>query len=278
MSLSQAIVLAVVQGLTEFLPVSSSGHLVLASWLFDWQDQGLVYDAAVHLATLAAVLIYFQRTWIRLVRGFFTNGRVLLIEDGGEENEMPARKLVWMLVLASIPVAVLGLVLKNALETMMRKPEEVGIALLVTAALLVVAEVVGKRSTRLESITIRETMFAGLFQAIAVIPGVSRAGSTMAGGMVGGLTRDAAARLSFLLAVPAIGGSGLFLMLDVIQSEGLGERPWGMIILGAIIAFITGYVAIAWFMRVLRTMSFRPFIAYVAIVGFAVLVARAFGA
>jgi undecaprenyl-diphosphatase len=278
MSLSQAIVLAVVQGLTEFLPVSSSGHLVLASWLFDWQDQGLVYDAAVHLATLAAVLIYFQRTWIRLVRGFFTNGRVLLIEDGGEENEMPARKLVWMLVLASIPVAVLGLVLKNALETMMRKPEEVGIALLVTAALLVVAEVVGKRSTRLASITIRETMFAGLFQAIAVIPGVSRAGSTMAGGMVGGLTRDAAARLSFLLAVPAIGGSGLFLMLDVIQSEGLGERPWGMIILGAIIAFITGYVAIAWFMRVLRTMSFRPFIAYVAIVGFAVLVARAFGA
>jgi undecaprenyl-diphosphatase len=278
MSLSQAIVLAVVQGLTEFLPVSSSGHLVLASWLFDWQDQGLVYDAAVHLATLAAVLIYFQRTWIRLVRGFFTNGRVLLIEDGGEENEMPARKLVWMLVLASIPVAVLGLVLKNALETMMRKPEEVGIALLVTAALLVVAEVVGKRSTRLASITIRETMFAGLFQAIAVIPGVSRAGSTMAGGMVGGLTRDAAARLSFLLAVPAIGGSGLFLMLDVIQSEGLGERPWGMIILGAIIAFITGYVAIAWLMRVLRTMSFRPFIAYVAIVGFAVLVARAFGA
>jgi undecaprenyl-diphosphatase len=278
MSLSQAIVLAVVQGLTEFLPVSSSGHLVLASWLFDWQDQGLVYDAAVHLATLAAVLIYFQRTWIRLVRGFFTNGRVLLIEDGGEENEMPARKLVWMLVLASIPVAVLGLLLKDALETMMRKPEEVGIALLVTAALLVVAEVVGKRSTRLASITIRETMFAGLFQAIALIPGVSRAGSTMAGGMVGGLTRDAAARLSFLLAVPAIGGSGLFLMLDVIQSEGLGERPWGMIILGAIIAFITGYVAIAWFMRVLRTMSFRPFIAYVAIVGFAVLVARAFGA
>lgn len=278
MSLAQAIVLAVVQGLTEFLPVSSSGHLVLASWLFDWPDQGLVYDAAVHLATLAAVLIYFRRTWITLVRGFVTGGRVVLIEDGGEENGMPARKLVWMLVLASIHVAVLGLVLKDALETTFRKPEEVGISLLVTAGLLVVAELVGKRSKRLASITIKETMFAGLFQAIAVIPGVSRAGSTMAGGMVGGLTRDAAARLSFLLAVPAIGGSGLFLMLEVISSEGLSERPWGMIILGAVVAFVTGYLAIAWFMRVLRTVSFRPFIAYVAIVGVAVLVARAFGA
>ena len=278
MSLAQAIVLAVVQGLTEFLPVSSSGHLVLASWVFNWPDQGIVYDAAVHLATLAAVLIYFRRTWITLVRGFFTNGRVVLIEDGGEENGMPARRLTLMLVLASIPVAILGLFLQDALETTFRKPEMVGVSLLITAGLLTLAELIGTRSKKLASITVRETMFAGLFQAIAVIPGVSRAGSTMAGGMAGGLTRDAAARLSFLLAVPAIGGSGLFLMLEVLSAEGLSDRPWGLILLGAVIAFITGYLAIAWFMRVLRTTSFRPFIAYVAIVGVAVLIARAFGA
>ena len=278
MSLEQAIVLAIVQGITEFLPVSSSGHLVLSSWIFNWPDQGLVFDAAVHLGTLLAVLIYFRKTWVTFVRGCFDGGRVMLMESGESSPSIPARRLLLMVVIASIPIAIVGLVLRDALESTLREPEWVAVSLLGTAVLLTLAEVVGARTKRLSDASLKNTTIAGLFQAAAVLPGVSRAGSTMAGGMLGNLTRDAAARLSFLLAVPAIGGSGLFLFVDVISSDGLSDRPWGLILIGAAISFVTGYLAIAWLMRVLQTRSFRPFIAYVAIVGVAVLIARAFGA
>lgn len=278
MSLEQAILLAIVQGLTEFLPVSSSGHLVLSSWIFNWPDQGLVFDSALHLGTLLAVLIYFRKTWVTLVRGCFTGGPVLLMESGETGPSIPARRLLLMVVIASIPIAIVGLLLRDALESTLREPEWVAVSLLGTAVLLTLAEVVGARTKRLAGASLKDTTIAGIFQAAAVLPGVSRAGSTMAGGMLGDLTRDAAARLSFLLAVPAIGGSGLFLLVDVISSDGLSDRPWGLILLGAAISFVTGYLAIAWLMRVLQTRSFRPFIAYVAIVGVAVLIARAFGA
>lgn len=277
MSVEQAIILAIVQGITEFLPISSSGHLVLSSWIFDWPDQGLVYDAAVHLATLLAVVIYFRRTWVTLIRGVFTDGAVLLMEEGETSASIPARRLLMLVLIATVPVAVLGLILKDSLESSLREPEAVAISLLGTAVLLTLAEMIGSRTKRLAEATGRDTVIAGLFQALAVVPGVSRAGSTMAGGMFGNLNRDAAARLSFLLAVPAIGGSGLFLLIEVISEEGLSDRPWGPIMLGSVVAFVTGYAAIAWLMKVLRTRSFRPFIAYVAILGAAVLIARAFG-
>ncbi|MDA0233227.1 MAG: undecaprenyl-diphosphate phosphatase [Chloroflexi bacterium] len=278
MSVEQAIILAIVQGVTEFLPISSSGHLVLSSWIFNWPDQGLVFDAAVHLGTLAAVIIYFRRTWITLASGCFSGGAVFLMEDGETSASVPARRLLALIVIATIPVAALGLVLQSSLESSLRKPETVAISLLATAGLLTLAEVFGARTKRLADATWRDTTLAGLFQAVAVIPGVSRAGSTMAGGMLGNLSRDAAARLSFLLAVPAIGGSGVFLLIDVISAEGVSGRPWGLIMLGAAISFGTGYLAIAWLMRVLRTRSFRPFIVYVALLGTAVLIARALGA
>lgn len=278
MSVEQAIILAIVQGVTEFLPISSSGHLVLSSWIFKWPDQGLVFDAAVHLGTLAAVIIYFRRTWITLARGVFNGGAVFLMEDGETSASVPARRLLALIVIATIPVAALGLVLQSSLESSLRKPETVAISLLATAGLLTLAEVFGARTKRLADATWRDTTLAGLFQAVAVIPGVSRAGSTMAGGMLGNLSRGAAARLSFLLAVPAIGGSGVFLLIDVISAEGVSGRPWGLIMLGAAISFGTGYLAIAWLMRVLRTRSFRPFIVYVALLGTAVLIARALGA
>ena len=278
MSIEQAIVLAIVQGITEFLPVSSSGHLVLSSWIFDWPDQGLVYDAAVHMGTLLAVLIYFRKTWVTLIRGFFNGGAVYLLEDGEVNPSVPARRLLLLIVIASIPIAIVGLLLREQLESSLRKPEAVAISLIGTAVLLTLAEYFGARSKRLSVATPRDTTIAGIFQAAAVLPGVSRAGATMAGGMLGNLTRDAAARLSFLLAVPAIGGSGLFLLLDVLTGNESGDQQWGLILLGAAISFVTGYLAIAWLMRVLRTRSFRPFIVYVAVVGVAVLVARGLGA
>lgn len=277
MSVEQAIILAIVQGITEFLPISSSGHLVLTSWIFNWPDQGLVYDAAVHLGTLFAVVIYFRKTWTTIIVGFFKDGKVLFLEEGEDGATMSARRVVWLVGLATIPVAISGFFLKSELEDRFRDPAWVGASLLLTAGLLILAELAGKRNRRLAQAGERDSVLAGLFQAIAVLPGVSRAGSTMAGGMLGNLTRDAAARLSFLLAVPAIGGSAVFLLVDVLAEEGLSDRPWGLIILGAVISFITGYVAIAWLMRVLRTRSFKPFIVYVAVLGVAVLVASAFG-
>lgn len=277
MSVEQAIVLAIVQGITEFLPISSSGHLVLTSWIFDWPDQGLVFDAGVHLGTLFAVLIYFRRTWVSILRGLTTGGDVQLFEEGTDIAAMSARRLILLLAMASVPVAISGLLLQSALEDTLRDPAWVGLSLLLTAVLLSIAELVGKRNKRLGEAGARETLLAGIFQAAAVLPGVSRAGSTMAGGMLGNLTRDAAARLSFLLAVPAIGGSAVFLLAEVLIEEGLSDRPWGLIILGAIVAFFTGYASIALLMRILRTRSFKPFIAYVAILGTAVLIARAFG-
>lgn len=277
MSVEQAIILAIVQGITEFLPISSSGHLVLTSWIFNWPDQGLVYDAAVHLGTLFAVVIYFRKTWTTIIVGFFKDGKVLFLEEGEDGATMSARRVVWLVGLATIPVAISGFFLKSELEDRFRDPAWVGASLLLTAGLLILAELAGKRNRRLAQAGERDSILAGLFQAIAVLPGVSRAGSTMAGGMLGNLTRDAAARLSFLLAVPAIGGSAVFLLVDVLAEEGLSDRPWGLIILGAVISFITGYVAIAWLMRVLRTRSFKPFIVYVAVLGVAVLVASAFG-
>jgi undecaprenyl-diphosphatase len=278
MSVAQAIVLAIIQGLTEFLPISSSGHLVLGSWLFNWPDQGLVYDAAVHLGTLLAVVIYFRRTWATIIGGFFNGGKVLFLEEGEEGATMPARRVVWLVALATVPVAISGYFLEDLLADTLRNPETVAISLLVTAGLLTAAELIGRRNRRLATTTEKDSALVGLFQAVAVLPGVSRSGSTMAGGMIGNMTRDAAARFSFLLAVPAIGGAAVFLLAEVILNEGFSGHPWGMILLGGVISFITGYFAIAWLMRILRTRSFTPFIAYVAIVGVAVLIARAAGA
>ncbi len=277
MSTIQAIVLAIIQGLTEFLPVSSSGHLILGSWLFDWPDQGLLFDGAVHLGTLGAVLIYFRSTWISLIRGCLSGGVVPLGEKSGGQS-VPAIRLLWLLVLASVPLAIFGLLLKDTLEEHLRTPEAVGAFLLVTSAMLIVAEYAGNRSRTITSVGVKDSLVVGLAQAAAIIPGISRSGTTIAAGMASNLDRDSAARLSFLLAVPALGGSGLFVVIDALTDRGLDSADWGQVGLGAVISFITGYAAIAGFLWLLRTASLKPFIAYTAIAGLAVLIARAAGA
>jgi undecaprenyl-diphosphatase len=273
----QAIVLAIIQGVTEFLPVSSSGHLILGSWLFDWPDQGLVFDGAVHLGTLGAVLIYFRKTWISLIKGCLSGGVVSLGEKSGGQS-VPAMRLLWLLVLASVPLAIFGLLLKTTLEENLRSPEAVGVFLLATSAMLVVAEYAGNRSRSITSVGVKDSIIIGIAQAVSVIPGVSRSGTTIAAGMASNLDRDSAARLSFLMAVPALGGSGLYVIVDALTDSALDSADWGQVVLGAVIAFVTGYLAIAGFLRLLRTASMKPFIAYTAIVGVAVLVARAAGA
>ena len=276
MSTLQAIVLAIVQGVTEFLPVSSSGHLILGSWLFDWPDQGLVFDGAVHLGTLGAVLIYFRNTWISLVRGCIS-GNVVQLGIETDRQSIPAMRLLWLLVLASVPLAIFGLLLKSTLENHLRSPEAVGAFLLVTSAMLIIAEYAGNRSRSITSVGVRDTIIIGIAQAAAVIPGVSRSGTTIAAGMAVHLDRDSAARLSFLMAVPALGGSGLYVIVDALSDSAVESADWSQVALGTVIAFITGYLAIAGFLRLLRTASLKPFIAYTALAGVAVLIARAAG-
>ena len=276
MSTLQAIVLAIVQGVTEFLPVSSSGHLILGSWLFDWPDQGLVFDGAVHLGTLGAVLIYFRNTWISLVRGCIS-GNVVQLGIETDRQSIPAMRLLWLLVLASVPLAIFGLLLKSTLENHLRSPEAVGAFLLVTSAMLIIAEYAGNRSRSITSVGVRDTIIIGIAQAAAVIPGVSRSGTTIAAGMAVHLDRDSAARLSFLMAVPALGGSGLYVIVDALTDSAVESANWGQVALGTVIAFITGYLAISGFLRLLRTASLKPFIAYTALAGVAVLIARAAG-
>ena len=281
MSVVQAVVLAIVQGVTEFLPISSSGHLILTSWLFGWPDQGLVFDGAVHVGTLGAVLIYFRREWWSLCRGSVVGGAVALgAQGGGDAISISARRLLGFIAVATVPLVIAGLLLKDFLEDEVRSPEIVGGLLIVTAAVLWLAEVAGRRVRAPASGAVgwRSSALVGVAQAVAVLPGISRAGTTISAGMALGMSRELAARFSFLLAVPAIAGAGLFLIVDAIAEESLDGREWGLVALGVAISFVVGYAAIAGLLRLLRRRGFTPIIAYMVASGVAVLAARAAGA
>ncbi len=286
MSIVQAFVLALVQGLTEFLPISSSGHLVLGSWIFGWPDQGVLFDVAVHAGTLAAAALYFRRLWIDLAVGVFRGagaGEADRAASGGPVRVGPgiggggARRLVGMIVVASVPISIAGVLLQDGLEGVFRSPEWVGGFLLVTAAVLTVSELVGKRSRDIGGMTFSSGLAIGLAQAFAVLPGVSRTGATIAGALLGGMTREAAARFSFLLAAPAIIGAGLLLALEAVTDPGVNTPSAGVLLIGISVSFASGLAAIGLFMRLLRSGSLWPFVAYCVLAGGATLSARAAG-
>ena len=273
MSFIQVIVLAVVQGVTEFLPISSSGHLILGSWLFDWPDQGILFDTAVHVGTLVAVVIYFRRQWIQLIGGLASDQPVDLGDSGGT---VKARTLAILIVVGTVPLAVSGLLLKDDIEARFRSPESVGWLLIATAIALLVGELVGSRTRNLAKTTVPHAAIIGIAQIFAVLPGVSRSGVTIVTGMVTGMTRETAARFSMLLATPAIAGAGLLIAVDAMT--GSEDVDWGSAALGAVLSAITAYFVISGLMKLLKSGSFRPFIVYCAVVGVAVVVARAVGA
>ncbi len=273
MSFIQVIVLAVVQGVTEFLPISSSGHLILGSWLFNWPDQGIVFDAAVHVGTLAAVVVFFRRQWLQCVVGL-SSDRLVEIDDSG--GTIKARTLAILIVVGTVPLAIGGLLLKDDIEVRFRTPESVGWLLIGTAIALLAGEFVGSRARKLESTTNSQAAIIGIAQIFAVLPGISRSGVTMVAGMATGMTRDAAARFSMLLATPAIAGAGLLIAIDALT--GRDDVDWGSAGLGAALSAITAYFVIAGLLRMLKSGSFRPFIAYCGIAGIAVVVATALGA
>lgn len=256
MSLLEAIVLGLVQGLGEFLPISSSAHLVLVPWLFKWPDPGLTFDIALHIGTLIAVIVYFWKDWIRLVIGGFTNVH-------GTEG-----RLFWFLVLATIPGAVGGFLLEGQAETIFRTPLLIAVMLIVMGIILYWADRKAVKTTEIGQMGLKESLLIGLSQMLAVIPGVSRSGITMTTGLLTGLTRESAARFSFLLSTPIIFGAALVKMPDLISNPALVDLNF---MVGMVVACITGLLSIGLLLRYIQTKNFLPFAWYRFILGAVVI-------
>ncbi|MCI0688991.1 MAG: undecaprenyl-diphosphate phosphatase [Sporichthyaceae bacterium] len=259
MDLFQAAVLGIVQGLTEFLPISSSGHLRVVPALFGWDDPGAAFTAVIQLGTMAAVLLYF---WRDIVRITVTWARSLFRPE--LRGELDAR-LGWYIGLGTIPIAILGLVLQDQIETTARDLRLIAFTLIALGLVLLWAERVGRRNRELRRLSLRDGVLIGVAQAAALIPGVSRSGATITAGMFLGFTREAAARFSFLLSVPAVVLSGLFEMRDI-GSHG-GVPGIGPTVVATVLAFVSGFASIAWLLRFLTTHTMKVFVAYRVLLG-----------
>jgi undecaprenyl-diphosphatase len=265
----EAIVLGLVQGLTEFLPISSSGHLRIVPALVGWEDPGAAFTAVIQLGTMAAVLVYFRRdlwaicaAWVRELRRPF------------RELSHEAR-LGWFIVLGTIPISIFGVVFSHQIESGARDLYLIGSALILFSFVMLLAERVGSQRRELAEMDVRDGLFVGLAQALALIPGVSRSGATISAGLLRGFDRAAAARYSFLLSVPAVVLSGLFELREVGDGEGASAAAT---IIATLVAFVSGYAAIAWLLRYLATHSMGIFVAYRIPLGVLVLVLAATGA
>lgn len=265
MPLLQVIVLAVVQGLTEFLPVSSTAHLYLSSWLLGWQTESLDFDIMLHLGTLIAVLLYFYRDWFQIV------GQAFGIPVAGDSELKQNRGLLWLLAIGSIPIGVVGLLFNKQAETTWRNPYVMGVMLIVIGVLMWIAEKASNRRRDLASVNLADAITIGASQALAVIPGCSRSGITISTGLFRNLTRESAARFSFLLSTPAIAAAALKALHDVHKHGGLHEMMSPQFVVGVFVSAISGCVVIAWFLRYLRRSGLRPFVYYRIIFGIIVL-------
>jgi undecaprenyl-diphosphatase len=267
MNLLQALIMGIVQGLTEFLPVSSSAHLVIVPALLGWKfpdAQVLPFDTLVQLGTLAAVIVYFWSDLWGIVTAFI---RGLL--KGRPFAETQSR-MGWLLILATIPAGLFGLLAKKYIDQAFHSVVVTGVFLLVTAALLLIAERLGKRSRPLEQITWMDALWMGLAQAISVFPGISRSGATMTGGMVRNLERGAAARFSFLMSIPVMLAAGALELKDVFQTPGLTSML-PAIAVGFVAAAVVGYLSIRWLLHFVINHSLRAFAVYCAALGLLVV-------
>lgn len=268
MPLYQAIVLAIVQGLTEFLPVSSSAHLALVPWLFGWKDPGLAFDIALHAGTLLAIILYFFRDWFQIVvNGFGVGTR------GGDPELRENRWLLWLIAIATIPVGVAGLLFHKQAESTLRSPYIIGTMLILVGILMAVADrTLGKREGRtLGRVTLRDAIIIGISQALAVVPGTSRSGITITTGLFRGLNRYTAARFSFLMSTPAIGAAAAKAALDLKKAGGIPPDMRLPFIVGFVVSGLVGAAVIGWFLRFLQRFTLQTFVAYRIIFGIIVL-------
>jgi undecaprenyl-diphosphatase len=265
MALSQVIVLAIVQGLTEFLPVSSTAHLYLTSWLLGWKTETLNFDISLHIGTLLAVVIYFLPDWIQII------GQGFGLQIGHDEDLKLNRMLLWLLVIGTIPAAIAGVLLDKYAETNWRNPVLMGAMLVLVGILIWLADRGARHLRHIGSINLVDALFVGIAQAFAVIPGVSRSGSTISAGLAGGLTREAAARFSFLLSTPIIAGAAAKDLYDTYKESGLSGFVNPTFLIGVGVAAVTGWIVIAWFLHYLRRSSLMPFVIYRIVFGIIVL-------
>lgn len=252
MDLLQAIAFGLVQGLGEFLPISSSAHLTVLPWLLRWDDPGLAVDVALHVGTLVALVVYFRRDLYHLARAFVASIRERRIAWHQE------RKLAWLIVIGSLPGAVVGYLLEHKAEEAFRAPWLIAVTMIVLGLALYLADRLSARARSMESLTVRDAVAVGLAQACAIVPGVSRSGSTITAGRLIGLDREAAARFSFLLAAPIIAGAALVKVPKLIKSGGLTPG----LLLAIAVAAVSGYLAIGVLLRFVRTRSYLPFVLY----------------
>ncbi|TQN42966.1 undecaprenyl-diphosphatase [Blastococcus colisei] len=262
----EAVVLGVVQGLTEFLPISSSAHLRVVGEAFGWEDPGAAFTAITQIGTEAAVLLYFRKDIRRIIVAW-------LGSLAGRRKGDPDARMGWLIIVGSVPIVVLGLLFQDDIETTLRDLRIVATALIAFSLVLFWADRVGAKKRELEDLTVPHGIGYGFAQAMALIPGVSRSGGTITMGLFLGYSRSAAARYSFLLAVPAVLGSGFFQAYEALTGDVAGRGvSWGPTILATVIAFGVGLTVIAWLLRYLDRGSFTPFVVYRIVLGTLVLV------
>jgi undecaprenyl-diphosphatase len=270
MPLYQVVVLAIVQALTEFLPVSSTAHLVLIPWLFGWKDGGLTFDVALHAGTLVAVLIYFFKDWVQII------GQGIGFNWGDDPQLRQNPGLLWLLAIASIPIGIVGYLFDKQADTTWRQPYVIGATMVGVGIVLWLADRrrIGDKS--MNRVTWGDGIAVGIAQAFAVIPGVSRSGSTISAGLFRDMNRETAARFSFLLSTPAIGAAVLKKAWDIHKAGGVPHDMRVPMALGIAVSGVLGAIVIAFFLRYLRRSSLMPFVYYRIVFGIMVIALAAF--
>ena len=256
MDMLQIVILALVQGLTEFLPISSSAHLILVPVLTDWPDQGLAFDVAVHAGTLTAVVAYFRRELARMLVEWLASFRGPLTPDA---------RLAWAVLVGTVPVGLAGLLFKDVIETQFRSPMVIAAATIVFGVLLWVADISGRRNRNEYALSLIDVLVIGLAQALALIPGSSRSGITITAGLMLGLKREAAARFSFLLSIPVIFLAGSLETLEYLSEASIQDAT--PLLTGALISAISAYACIHYFLKLLERIGMLPFVAYRLLLG-----------
>jgi undecaprenyl-diphosphatase len=269
MPLYQVVILALVQGLTEFLPISSSGHLALAPWLLGWKDPGLTFDIALHLGTLIAIVIYFFRDWVQVLgQGFGLNW-------GSDPDLKVNRGLLWLMALATVPAGLAGLALHKAADTTLREPPVgmyvIGGMLIGVGLLMWWAECAGRKDKGIRNLGLWDALWVGLAQAIAVIPGTSRSGITITAGLSRGYTREAAARFSFLLSTPTIAAAAAKAAWDLHKQGGIAPDMKIPFLVGVLVSGLSGTIVVAFLMQFLRQHTMRVFVWYRIALGILVI-------
>ncbi len=257
MSIIEIIVLALIQGLTEFLPISSSAHLILPSQILGWQDQGLAFDVAVHVGTLGAVVLYFRKEVVDILGAWF--------KSFGSQGATDDSKLGWWIIVGTIPAAILGLIFKDLIELYLRSAWVIAVTTILFGLLLWYADAKGKQTKTIYQLNWKSALMIGMAQAMAMIPGTSRSGITMTAGLMLGMNKQSAARFSFLLAIPVILMMGLYYTIELAFGDHIVE--WNTLMLGAGLSFISAYACIFFFLKVIERMGMMPFVIYRLLLG-----------